>query len=104
MPNIRTEHDFLGQLDVPADAYWGIHTQRAVNNFPVSGLKVNPRLIESIALIKKACCLANYETGYLDAEKAHAIMSACDERLPKGGMPCNFLLMPCRAVRERRQI
>jgi len=79
MPNIRTEHDFLGQLDVPADAYWGIHTQRAVNNFPVSGLKVNPRLIESIALIKKACCLANYETGYLDAEKAHAIMSACDE-------------------------
>jgi len=79
MPDMRNERDFLGQLDVPADAYWGIHTQRAVNNFPVSGLKVNPRLIESIALIKKACRLANYETGYLDAEKAHAIMSACDE-------------------------
>ncbi|MEQ8151634.1 MAG: aspartate ammonia-lyase [Smithellaceae bacterium] len=79
MPDMRNERDFLGTLDVPSDAYWGIHTQRAVANFPISGLKVNPCLIKSIALIKKACCLANYETGYLDAEKAHAIISACDE-------------------------
>ncbi len=79
MPAMRTEHDFLGTLDVPADAYWGIHTQRAVTNFPISGLKVNPCLIKSIALVKKACCLANFETGYLNVEKSEAIISACDE-------------------------
>ncbi|MEN6373642.1 MAG: aspartate ammonia-lyase [Smithella sp.] len=79
MPDMRTEHDFLGTLDVPADAYWGIHTQRAVANFPISGLKVNPCLIKSIALIKKACCLANYETDYLNIEKSEAIIRACDE-------------------------
>ncbi|NTW06833.1 MAG: aspartate ammonia-lyase [Syntrophaceae bacterium] len=79
MPTMRTEDDFLGKMDVPADSYWGIHTQRAVANFPISGFKVNPCLIESIALVKKACCLANYETGYLNAEKVHAIIMACDE-------------------------
>ncbi len=72
MPTIRIEHDFLGKLDVPADAYWGIHTQRAISNFPISGLKVNPCLIKSMALIKKACCLANLETGYLNAGKSRS--------------------------------
>ena len=76
---MRTEHDFLGKMNVPADAYWGIHTLRAVANFPISGFKVNPCLIKSIALIKKACCLANFETGYLDDEKSEAIIKACDE-------------------------
>ena len=75
----RIEHDFLGSLEMPADAYWGIHTQRAINNFPISGLKVNAVLIKSLALTKKACCLANLETGHLPAEKGKAIIAACDE-------------------------
>ncbi|MGV8059593.1 MAG: aspartate ammonia-lyase [Smithellaceae bacterium] len=79
MPTMRIEHDFLGKLAVPIDAYWGIHTQRAIDNFPISGAKVNISLIKALALVKKSCCLANHETGYLDAEKAEAIISACNE-------------------------
>jgi len=79
MPELRSEHDFLGTLDVPAEAYWGIHTQRAAANFPISGLRVNPALIKSLALVKKACCLANYETGHLGSAKANAIITACEE-------------------------
>ncbi len=79
MTNQRIEHDFLGSLEVPADAYWGIHTRRAINNFSISGIKVNVGLIKSLALIKKACCLANMQTGYLNPEKGKAIISACDE-------------------------
>lgn len=79
MSTMRIEHDFLGKLNVPAAAYWGIHTQRAIANFPISGFKVNSCLIGGLALVKKSCCLANFETGYLNAEKADAIIKACDE-------------------------
>ena len=75
----RIEHDFLGSLEVPADAYWGIHTQRAINNFRISGINVNNSLIRSLAQTKKACCLANFETGHLDTDKTKAITTACDE-------------------------
>ena len=79
MTKTRIEHDFLGSLEIPADAYWGIHTQRAMNNFRISSIKVNAGLIRSLAQTKKACCLANVETGYLPKEKAEAIENACDE-------------------------
>ena len=79
MTKTRIEHDFLGSLEIPADAYWGIHTQRAMNNFSISGIKVNAGLIRSLAQTKKACCLANAETGHLPKEKAKAIENACDE-------------------------
>ena len=69
MNDKRIEHDFLGSLEVPAGAYWGIHTQRAIDNFNISGIKVNAILIKSLAQIKKACCLANLETGYLIRKK-----------------------------------
>ncbi len=85
----RIEHDFLGSLEMAADAYWGIHTQRAVNNFPISGLKVNDVLIKSLALTKKACCLANLETGHLPAQKGKAIIAACDE-IAAGGFADQF--------------
>lgn len=89
MPNMRNEHDFLGELTVPADAYWGIHTQRAVANFSISGTPVNPCLIKSLALVKKACTLANCETGYLEAAKAEAIINACNE-IAQGGLSGQF--------------
>ena len=75
----RIEHDMLGEREVPAAAYYGIHTVRAVANFPLSGRRVAPVLIRALALVKKACCLANAELGYLDAERATAIAAACDE-------------------------
>jgi aspartate ammonia-lyase len=77
--NTRQEHDLLGTREVPADAYYGIHTLRAAENFPVSGIRVHPLLICSIALVKKACALANLRIGYLEKHIADAITAACDE-------------------------
>lgn len=75
----RIEKDLLGELPVPVDAYWGIHTQRALKNFPLSKRRVPLRLIRALAQVKKAASLANAELGYLERGKAGAIASACDE-------------------------
>jgi aspartate ammonia-lyase len=79
MTSMRTEEDLLGQLEIPASCYWGIHTERALRNFPISGNRVNPALVQSLALVKKACCLANAELGYLPKDKVEAILAACNE-------------------------
>ena len=79
MTKTRTEHDFMGSLEVPNEVYWGIHTQRAIQNFPISSAKVNLSLIKALAQVKKACCLANVETEFLSTEKGKAIAGACDE-------------------------
>ncbi|MCK9432463.1 MAG: aspartate ammonia-lyase [Candidatus Omnitrophica bacterium] len=75
----RIEEDALGQLKVPAGVYWGVHTARALENFPLSGQKVNSSLIKSYCLVKKACARANRELKLLDEKKADAVMRACDE-------------------------
>jgi aspartate ammonia-lyase len=75
----RTEKDFLGKKEIPADAPWGIHTARALENFPIPGRPVPPQLISALAQVKKACALANKELGYLSGDKADAIITACDE-------------------------
>jgi aspartate ammonia-lyase len=77
----RTEHDLLGEREIPENVYWGIHTMRAQENFVLSGLTVFPALIKAIAMVKKACCEANRDLGFLDAQKADAISHACDEIL-----------------------
>ena len=75
----RTEKDLLGEKSqIPENAYWGIHTQRASENFRVSGISVNSGLIKALAMVKKAAALANRELKYIDAKKADAIISACD--------------------------
>ena len=79
MTDHRIEKDLLGELKVPENAYFGIHTQRALDNFPISGIKVNSGLIKSLAKIKKACALANLETRHLTTEKGKVIIAACDE-------------------------
>jgi aspartate ammonia-lyase len=89
MTDQRIEKDLLGELKVPQNAYWGIHTQRAMDNFRISGIKVNAGLIKSLALVKKACCLANAATGYLPMEKAEAIQKAGDE-IAAGGLADQF--------------
>ena len=75
----RNEKDFLGEKKVPSDAYWGVHTQRAIENFPVTGKPVKSALIKAFAIVKKACAQANADLGYLVAKKAEAICAACDE-------------------------
>jgi aspartate ammonia-lyase len=85
----RREEDLLGILEIPIDAYWGIHTERAIRNFPISGRPVRPGLIRAVALVKKACALANLELGYLTPEKGEAIITACGE-IATGCFPDQF--------------
>lgn len=73
----RTEKDFLGEMQIPADAAWGIHTARAMENFPIPG-SVPVSLITALAQVKKACALANKELGHLEETRANAIIEACD--------------------------
>jgi aspartate ammonia-lyase len=75
----RSEEDLLGEVQVPANAYWGAHTQRAVENFVLCGYPVHPGMLRAFALVKKACCRANAELGFLPEGKAAAISQACDE-------------------------
>lgn len=75
----RTEHDLLGPMEVPTEAYYGIHTLRSHRNFALSGLPIHSELIRALAEVKKACALANQRTGYLDERIAGAIHEACDE-------------------------
>ena len=75
----RTEHDLLGERQVPAEAYWGIHTLRAQENFPLSGQPAHPALIRALALVKKAAALTNQRLGLLPEDKAKAIVQACEE-------------------------
>ena len=79
--NTRVEHDFLGDKPIPADAYWGVHTARAVENFPISGTAISamPDLIRAFGFVKKAAARANAELGALDRKRATAIMSACEK-------------------------
>ncbi len=75
----RIEKDSLGTKPVPSEAYYGIETLRAVENFPISGTRFHPQFIKSLAVIKKACALANRSLGRLDGRRAGAIIKACDE-------------------------
>lgn len=77
----RNEHDLLGERQVPADAYYGIHTLRALENFPISGTPIAryPALILALACVKQACAQANHQLGLLDDRNTQAIVQACEE-------------------------
>ena len=77
----RTEKDTLGEVRVPAAALWGAQTQRAVENYPISGYRAFPAFIRAIVSVKKAAALANAEAGRLSSERRDAIVWACDEIL-----------------------
>ena len=81
MDKFRIEKDYLGTVKVPKEAYWGVQTQRALNNFPISGIRPIKEYTYSIVLIKKAAAMANSEIGLLNRKKAAAIIKACDEIL-----------------------
>ncbi|MDE1174014.1 MAG: aspartate ammonia-lyase [Parvibaculaceae bacterium] len=78
---MRTEHDLLGEGAVPADAYYGLQTLRAVENFPITGITLSrfPEFIKAYAMVKKACARANLALGLLEPEIATVIEAACDE-------------------------
>lgn len=75
----RIEKDFLGEKEIPADVYYGIQTLRAVENFPITGYKVNEEMIRALAMIKKAAALANMDTKRLYDGIGSAIVKASDE-------------------------
>jgi aspartate ammonia-lyase len=77
----RREHDLLGDRDVPADAYYGVHTLRAIENFPITGTRISiyPDLIAALASIKSAAARSNHELGLLDATRTDAIVAAAEE-------------------------
>ncbi len=78
---MRQESDFLGSKDIPGNAYWGVHTARAVENFPITGHSVThmPQLIRAFAFVKKAAAHANLAMGAITPQQADAISLACDD-------------------------
>lgn len=80
----RVETDSLGEVRVPGTAYYGAQTQRAVENFPVSGRRADPAMIRAYVAIKKACAMANEYFGKLDGRRTRVICQACDEVLGRG--------------------
>ncbi|CAA9361100.1 MAG: Fumarate hydratase class II [uncultured Gemmatimonadetes bacterium] len=87
----RTERDSLGEMQVPADALYGAQTQRAVENFPISGIRFPRRFIHALGTIKKAAAQANAELGQLDNEVADAIVRVADE-VVEGRLDAQFVL------------
>ncbi len=87
----RQEHDSLGQREISDDVYYGVQTQRAMENFAISGVSVGnfQHLVDGLAMVKKAAAMANHGLGVLDREKADAICRACDQLL-EGKLHDNF--------------
>ena len=76
---LRTESDSIGEKGVPEDAYYGVQSLRAAENFHITGLKMHPELIRSLAFIKKAAAISNRKVGLLNEKITEAIIKACDE-------------------------
>lgn len=77
----RIEHDTMGNIEVPADKYWGAQTQRSLENFKIGDGRMPVEIIRAFAILKKAAALTNNELGVLSAEKTQLIARACDEIL-----------------------
>ena len=91
--DVRIEHDLLGNREIPADAYWGIHTLRAVENFPITGRRISewPEFVRALALVKQAAARTNWELGLLDEAKAKLIIAACRE-IASGALTSQFVV------------
>lgn len=89
----RIERDSVGEMKVPLDAYYGIHSQRAKENFDITGRKINSKLIVSFAYVKKAAAIVNWQDEKLSTEYKDAICQACDEII-SGKLHDNFIVDP----------
>lgn len=87
----RTEHDSMGQVQVPAQRLWGAQTQRSLNNFSIGQEQMPREIISALTQLKKACALANQQFGKLTSEQANAVVAACDAILA-GQYPSEFPL------------
>ena len=83
--DFRVEHDTMGEVRVPASARWGAQTQRAVENFPVSGMRVERSLISALAALKGRAALVNHELGVIADDVAQAIHDAARLPFPQTG-------------------
>lgn len=90
----RRERDLLGEADIPADALWGIHTWRALQNFPISGIPIGTygEFVQALVSVKQAAARANHALGYLDARRAGAIDAACSEILGNPAYHAHFVV------------
>ena len=79
MSSYRIEKDSLGEVKVPVGVYYGAQTQRAIDNFPISGIRFGRRFIWALGLIKRACAETNEELGLLDTQRAEWISAAARE-------------------------
>jgi aspartate ammonia-lyase len=95
-PKTRTEKDSLGEREIPSDVYYGIQTARAIENFPISGFKPFPQLVNATVQIKKAAARVNSALGALDQKIAQAIEAAADEALA-GKLRDQFVVDPFQA-------
>ncbi len=79
--SVRIEKDTMGQVEVPAEKYWGAQTQRSKDNFKIGGesMKMPMEVVRAFAILKKAAASTNAELGVLDREKADIIGKVCDE-------------------------
>ena len=87
----RIEKDSLGEVKVPKDAYWGAQTQRAIENFPISGIRPHPKLVWATAAVKRAAALTNRDLGKLKPELAEVIAKAASEVM-EGGLIDQFVV------------
>jgi len=90
---VRIEHDLIGERAVPARAYYGVHTLRALENFPITGIPISayPDLVTALACVKQAAAMANAELGLLDEARAAVIRAACEE-LRRGRLAEEFVV------------
>lgn len=88
--SFRVERDMLGSLQVPVDAYYGVHSARSQRNFPLSERLTSLSLVYALVQVKQACCLANSSLDYISAEQSKAILTACDEIL-SGKLDSEFI-------------
>lgn len=95
-PPVRLERDLLGEAEIPADVLWGIHTKRAIDNFPITGLTIGryPEFVQALALVKWAAARANRRLGYLPANKTEVIERACEMIAAQGLHHDQFLVDP----------
>lgn len=101
---VRIEHDLLGDREIPAEVYWGIHTLRAIENFKISTQKISdvPQFVRSMVMVKKATAQANGALGAIKPEIAAAIEKACDEYWSKAAASTNSRLTFIKAARVLR--
>ncbi|MCX7748389.1 MAG: aspartate ammonia-lyase [Clostridia bacterium] len=88
---MRVEHDLLGEKKIEDTCYYGIHTQRAVENFPIANRPIHPELVKALAAVKKAAAITNGAIGILDKKIAEAISHACDE-IMEGALADQFVV------------